>query len=204
MAGNLVFCIGRQFGSGGQEIGLALANKLGLKFYDKEILQHAAEQSGIVQGVLEKTDEKLAAFMPAQTGAQKAASFSDYMAYLPNDQAQAAIAGAVQVAVEKDACVIMGRCADYILRGRAGMLSVYLHADIEFRIKRIRRLHNLDEDAARALVRKTDHNRAAYYRFYTDREWSAENYMLALDTAKLGSAACVDILCHAAGAAAEA
>lgn len=203
MADNMVLCIARQFGSGGREIGLALSKEMGIRFYDKELLKTAAEKSGILQELFEKNDEQpvrgLAAAPMAPELAGKAASYADYAAYLPNDQIQSVIADVIREAAAEGPCVIIGRCADYILRGSKSAVSIFIHADLEIRIKRIARLHNLDEDGARALVRKTDRARANYYSFYTDRDWGAsDNYHLALDAGRLGLEASVELLKRAA------
>ena len=199
MAEHLVVCIGRQFGSGGREVGIALAEQLGISFYDKEILERAAAQSGITAEVLEQNDEKpgWGASSGLSGAGQKAATYAEYAAYMPGDRTQGAIEAAIRTAAGQEPCVIMGRCADHILRGRPGTLSVFIHADTEARVRRIQHLHNLDEDSARALVRKTDSSRANYYSYYTARAWGAENYMLALDAGKLGKEATVELLSHA-------
>ncbi len=201
MENHQVICIARQFGSGGREIGQALAARLGMAFYDKELLQAAAEKSGIMRELFEKHDEKPAArqFMSAgPAGVPKAASFEDYTTYQPNDQMQNALADAIKEAASQSSCIIIGRCADHILRGRSEVLSVFIHADAETRVLRVARLHNLDEDAARALIRKTDRSRANYYSYYTGRNWgTVNNYDLALDGGRLGCEKAVQLLAQA-------
>ncbi|MDL2327702.1 cytidylate kinase-like family protein, partial [Ruminococcaceae bacterium OttesenSCG-928-A11] len=124
---------------------------------------------------------------PPMEFADKAPSYADYVAYLPNDQMQNALADVIRDAAEKSPCVIIGRCGDYVLRGQPGMVSVFVHAPLEQRIQRIAKMHNLDEDRARSLVRKTDRSRANYYSYYTDRDWGrADNYDLVLDAGRLG------------------
>lgn len=199
MANHTVICIARQFGSGGHDIGLALARAMDIPFYDKELLRQAAEKSGITQDQFERSDEKPVSGLSYTTAASgtdlKAASYADYIGYQPNDQMQAIIADVIRDAADASPCVIIGRCADYILRGRANVLSVFIHAPMEYRTKRIARSHNVDEDTARSLIRKTDRSRANYYSFYTDREWdSASNYDLVLDAQRLGPEATVQII----------
>lgn len=203
MAAHKVICIARQFGSGGHDIGHAVSEALSIPFYDKELLRAAADKSGILQELFEKADEK-----PATAGLHpmappgpeaKAASFGDYLAYMPNDRMQNFVAQVIREAADKSSCVIIGRCADYILRGRADSFSVFIHMPLEMRIKRVARMHNLDEDAARHLVRKTDRSRANYYNFYTDRDWAAaENYDLVLDAGRLGTEKAVALVSQAA------
>ena len=128
----------------------------------------------------------------------KASSYADYLAYVPNDQLQNVIAEVIAEAADTSSCVIIGRCADYILRGRKNMLSVFIHAPLEQRIQRIAKLHNLDEDAARTLIRKTDRSRANYYSYYTDKDWgSADTYHIALDAGLLGVEKSVQMLLSA-------
>ncbi|MDL2218908.1 cytidylate kinase-like family protein [Ruminococcaceae bacterium OttesenSCG-928-O06] len=199
MAENLVVCIARQFGSGGREVGQGLAETLGIAFYDKELLRAAAEKSGILQELFEKHDEKptsgFMAAVPPMDGAGKAPSYADYVSYLPNDRMQSVIAEVIRETAAKGPCVIIGRCADYVLRGNDAMVSVFVHAALEARIQRVARKHNLDEDAARSLIRKTDRSRANYYAYYTDRDWaSVDNYHLAVDSARLGIAGTVELL----------
>ncbi len=198
MDNHRVICIARQFGSGGREVGQALAAQLGIAYYDKELLKAAADKSGIVQELIEKHDEKPAARAFAAFNAAKAASFEDYTTYQPNDKVQHALADVIEEAAGQGSCVIIGRCADYILRGRSGVVSVFIHADAETRVLRVARLHNLDEDAARALIRKTDRSRANYYSYYTGRNWGAvDNYDIAVDGGRLGNEKTVQLLAEA-------
>lgn len=192
MEEHLVICIARQFGSGGREAGRLLAQEMQLTFYDKELLREAAKKSGIVEELFERADEKpssslLYSLSALGTSGNKAPSFSDYTSYMPDDRLQNIVGDVIRETAEKGSCVIIGRCADYILRGRKKTLSVFFHASLDKRIQRIQRMHNLDEDAARSLIRKTDRSRANYYNFYTDRDWgSADNYDLVVDIGRLG------------------
>ena len=154
---NWSFCIGRQFGSGGHEIGQSLAQKLSIPFYDKEILKLAAQESGIMPELFEKADEKpsnslLYSMSSAAHG--RAAPFASYNDYLTNDKLFLFQSNTIKRLAQEGSCVIIGRCADYILRGRKDMLSVYVHAPLELRIQRICRLRNIEEDAARSLIKK--------------------------------------------------
>ena len=198
MEKHLVICIGRQFGSGGREIGLGLAKKLGIRFYDKEILKKAAEESGIVEELFEKADEKptnsfLYSLSMGTHG--QAMNFSNYNDYLTNDKLFLFQSNTIRDMAEKDSCVIIGRCADYILRGRKDMLSVFIHAPMELRIQRISRVRNVEEDAARSLIKKTDRQRANYYNFYADNDWgAADSYDVAINSGKLGVEKSIEVL----------
>lgn len=198
MDGRIVICLGRQFGSGGREIGQGLAEKLGIKFYDKEIMDRAAQESGILPEVFEKADEKPtnSLLYSLATGLHgHAVTFNSYNDYLTNDRLFSFQSDTIRRVAEEGSCVIIGRCADYILRGRKDVLSVYVHSPIELRIQRICKLRNIEEDAARALIKKTDRSRANYYNFYSDNDWgAAETYDLSIDSGRLGVARCIELL----------
>ena len=202
MSDHLVFCIGRQFGSGGHEIGEGLAKKLGIPCYDKEILKQAAQESGIVEELFEKADEKpTSSFLyTLSVGAIGAAqAFTNYNDYLTNDKLFQFQSQTIKDMAAKGSCVIIGRCADYILRGEPKRISVFVHAPMELRMQRIARLHNIDEDAARALIKKTDKSRANFYDYYADSDWgAADTYDVSLNSGKLGVEQCIALLCGAA------
>jgi cytidylate kinase len=203
MAHNTIICIARQFGSGGHNIGLALSQVMGIAFYDKELLRQAAQKSGINQEQFEKSDEKptsgFTGLLSPIGDDIKAASYADYIGYQPNDQMQNIIADVIRDAAAASSCVIIGRCADYILRGEEKMLSVFVHAPLEYRQKRIAKMHNIDMDTAAQLIRKTDRSRANYYSFYTNRDWDAtENYDLSLDAERLTPEGTVKVIRQAA------
>ena len=202
MSDHLVICIGRQFGSGGHEIGVGLAKELGIPCYDKEILKKAAQESGIVEELFEKADEKPTnsfLYSLSMGGAGQAMGFTNYNDYLTNDKLFLFQSQTIKKMAEKESCVIIGRCADYILRGHRNMISVFIHAPIELRIQRICRLRNLEEDAARPLIKKTDKSRSNYYGFYADSDWgAAETYDMSLNSGKLGIERSIEILHGAA------
>ncbi|MEG1074090.1 MAG: cytidylate kinase-like family protein [Ruthenibacterium sp.] len=203
MSDNLIICIGRQFGSGGHEIGEGLAKALDIPCYDKEILKQAALQSGIVEELFEKADEKPnnSFLYSLSMGAADAigGSFTNYSDYLTNDKLFLFQSKTIKELAQKSSCVIIGRCADYILRGQKNMLSVFVHAPLELRIQRISHLRNIDEDAARSLIKKTDKSRSNYYAFYADSDWgAADSYDLSLNSGKLGVDKSIQILKNAA------
>lgn len=196
---NLIICIGRQFGSGGREIGLGLAEKLGIPLYDKEILKKAAEKSGIVEELFEKADEKptnsFLYSLSMGTHGQQAINFTNYNDYLTNDKLFLFQCNTIRELADKGSCIMIGRCADYILRSRKDTLSVFIHAPLELRIQRIARLRNIDEDAARALIKKTDRQRANYYNFYAEHDWgAADTYDITLNSGKFGIERSIEVL----------
>ncbi len=201
MDGNLVVCIAREFGSGGREVGRLVADKMGMAFYDKELMREAAKKSGIVEELFEKADEKptnslLYSLSMAATGSQAPPVLGELSPYTSNDRLQNYVADVIREVAERSPCVIIGRCADYILRDRDKTASLFLHAKLEKRIARIAKLHNVDEDTARTMIRKTDKTRANYYSYFTDREWGdACNYDMAVDAGRFGIEATADALC---------
>lgn len=202
MSDNLILCLGREFGSGGHDIGQLVAKKLGIAYYDKEILRQASSESGIMEELFESADEKPQSSLLYSLSLgtiNGAPAFSNYNDYLTNDKLFSVQSDVIRQMAKKGDCLIVGRCADYILRGEKRRLSIFVHASLELRIQRIARLRNLEEDAARALVKKTDKSRANYYEFYTENSWgSANTYDLCLDSGRLGLEACAEILCAAA------
>lgn len=199
MAKNTVFCLARQFGSGGHEIGQALANKLEIPFYDKELLKKAAQKSGITEDLFEKSDEKPTSSMLYSLsmlgGGNEILNFSDYAGYMPNERMQTVVADVIREVAAESSCVILGRCCDYILRGHPNTFSVFIHADMEKRIQRISHLYNLEEDKARSLIRKTDRSRANYYSYNTDRDWNdIDNYDMSINAGRIGTKGSVELI----------
>lgn len=203
-----VIVIGRQFGSGGHEIGVKLAEKLGIPLYDKEILAHIAEEQGITAERLHKMDEDLKGNRVLNIGLQ-AASFRGYdSAYLfetdtssmiTREQAFAWQAEKITELADAEPCVIIGRCADYVLRNHPGLISVFITAPWVFREARIARLYpNYPREENETYVRfieKTDKVRANYYNFHTDRKWGdIRNYDLCINSGKLGIDGTVEML----------
>ncbi len=201
MQEKVAVCIAREFGSGGREVGKLVAEKLGIAFYDKELLEKAAEKSGISKDMFEKADERptnslLYSLSMVATGSQLPTSFNEF-AYTSNDRLQLYVTQVIREVAEEGPCVVVGRCADYILREQHRVFSLFLHAELDKRIERIANLHALDEDAARALIRKTDRIRANYYSFYTDQDWNnANNYDLSLDVGRIGVEIASDFICE--------
>lgn len=198
-----VICIGRQFGSGGREIGEKLAKKLSFGYYDKELLKIAAKESGIMPELFEKADEKPinSLLYSLSVGAQGQGAFlTGYQDYLTNDKLFLFQSDTIRKLAQRESCVIIGRCADYILRGRDDILRVFIHAPLEQRVERICRLYDLDEKAALSLIKKTDKRRASYYGFFTDLSWgSADTYDVCLNSAALGIDGCIALLADLAG-----
>ena len=186
---NRVITISREFGSGGRTIGKKTAQKLGIPCYDNELIEQIAAQSGFAPDYIQHTGEEApggvlaAALSHRGTGPNNA----DYLWELQYK--------IIVDLAEKGPCVIVGRCADYILRDRADLLRAFIHADLEFRAKRIVEEYGERDDSPEQRLRDKDKRRAAYHRFYTDMKWGhAQNYDITLNSGTLGIDRCVAIL----------
>ncbi|MBQ3810903.1 MAG: cytidylate kinase-like family protein [Kiritimatiellae bacterium] len=195
-----VVTIGRQYGAGGLAVGRLVAERLGVPFYDRELLALAAEKSGLCEALFERHDEKPAepAFLSAWAVPWHAAASQPI-----GQQVFFAQFEAIRAAAAKGGCVIVGRCADFVLDGRPNVLRVFLRAPLEKRIARIVERDGVDEAAARKRLRVAEKNRAAYYDYFTDRKWgAAETYDLCLNTARFPSdEAVADLVAAAARSA---
>lgn len=180
----MIITIGRQYGSGGKEIGEKVAQRLGYTFYDKEILTMAAEESGFSAAAMQHYDEKPSGsliYSLYMTGSATADT-------LPlNQQLAFAQFNVIRKVAQGDNCVIVGRCADYILREKKNLVTVFLHAPMEFRVERIMKEQGISNAAlAEKTIKKADKSRAEYYNFFTHKKWGdAGSAMLSVDTSML-------------------
>ena len=199
MAKQLIITIGREYGSGGREIGEKLAEKLGIPFYDKELIARASEESGIQPLLFEKADEKANRGMMFSMGWSSSMYPGNYMFYnndmLTNDSLFTIQADAIRKIAAEGSCVIVGRCADYLLEGTPGLLRVFIHAEMNFRKERIMRLYEVSEKDVEGVIKRTDRQRAKYYDFYTAQSWGdARNYDICLDASYFTPDGVVQIL----------
>lgn len=188
--GNRIITISREFGSGGRTIGRKVAEKLGIPCYDAELIQKIAEESGYAAEYIKEEGEYAA-------GGWLAPFLSDRsMGPTNQDKLWHIQQKVILDLAEKSPCVIVGRCADYILNGKADCLNVFIHASMEHRAERIVKEYGEREETPEQRLRDKDKRRAAYHRFYTDMKWGhAQNYHLCLDSGELGIDKCVKILC---------
>ncbi|MCI9402056.1 MAG: cytidylate kinase-like family protein [Oscillospiraceae bacterium] len=179
--------IGRQFGSGGRETGKKVAQALGIPYYDKELLAIAAKESGLSHQFLQDYDEKPTnSFLYSLVMGQNAL-LGGSQSMTVDQMAVKAQRDAVLSVAEKGSCVIVGRCADYILRDKPGLIRVFISADYENRIQRICHRDGVTEKEAEENMRKMDKARASYYSFHTDRKWNdASNYDLCINSSRKG------------------
>lgn len=190
MTEKYVLTFARQFGSGGHEVAKTTAEILGIPFYDKELIAIAAKESGLSEHLFDGLDEKptnsflYSLVMGVQSGASTYCRYGDVTG---SDNIFRIQAQVIRQIADKGPCVIVGRCADYILRDYENLVSIFVHADMEQRTARIMKRYNLKEKNAEDYINKTDKRRNSFYNFYTNRIWgSVENYNLAIDTAQVG------------------
>jgi len=184
---NRYITIGRQFGSGGREIGKRVADKLGIPYYDKELLAVAAEESGLSHQFLESYDEKPtnSFFYSLVMGQQNLLTGAQGVTV--EQIASKAQREAVLSVAAKGSCVVVGRCADYILRDRPELFRVFICADWDKRVERVTLRDEITPKEAEDRMRRMDKTRAAYYSFHTDRKWgAAESYDLCVNSSRLG------------------
>lgn len=178
---NSVIVIGRQYGCGGHEIGKMLAEKLGYKFYDKEIIQMTAGTTGYSPDFIRKQEESMTNSFLYDLVNQIYTYAPEYEA--PKDKIFEAEAQAIHSLAEEGNCVIIGRCADYVLKDTPNCLRIFLHAPMNSRIRRIMDRKKLSEKEAKSKIQKEDHWRADNYHYYTRQIWgTAVNYHLSIDT----------------------
>ena len=187
---NTIITIGRQFGSGGREIGKKLAENFGIPYYDKELISRAAQESGFCEEMIENNDERPTnsfmynLVMDTYSFGYSSAGFTD----MPmNHKIFLAQFEAIKKLASEGPCVMVGRCADYALADNPDCFSVFVHANLDWRINRIAQKYNKNAKEAKDMINKTDKSRSSYYNYYTNKKWgSADSYNLCLDSSKLG------------------
>ena len=191
-----IITIGRQFGSGGKEIGIRVAKELGIPFYDKELLQEAAKKSGLCEKIFENFDERPKSLLYS-------IAMDSYMFSLPGagagdsleQQVYLATFNTIRHIADEGPCVIIGRCADYALADNPNHLSLFIHAPIEVRVDRVARRQKVSPEEARKLIIKTDKRRASYYEYYTSKKWGAvDSYDFCLNSNYLGLGRTVELI----------
>lgn len=189
--GNRIITISRQFGSGGRTIGKQVAEKLRIPCYDQEIIAEIAHKSGFTREYTEEYGEY------ASGGGLLGRLFPDrdYNGHSIQDDLFSVQSSVIRELATKSECVIVGRCADYVLRDNPNLLKVFIHASMEKRADRIVRIYGERADSPEKRLREKDKRRAAYYQIYTDTSWgSVENYHIALDSGALGIDRCADVI----------
>ena len=193
-----IITIGRQFGSGGHEIGERLAKKLNIPLYDRNLVEKAVEKLNLNQEDVESVDESI--FRNLAMSVQRLFGNDNTPYTLAesgslSDQLYKAQCRIIKELADQGPCVIVGRCADHVLRNRDDVLSVFICADVNDRIKRMMRVREMNEERAAHTVKTTDKNRRTYYEYYTEKKWGApENYDIVLNVSRLGLDKVVEII----------
>lgn len=191
-----ILCIGRQYGSGGREVGERVAEALRVPCYDKLLLQRTAHDSGLSESLLTRCEERPAYFSAMLSGNSLAdtADMSNLF-YSESQMVYNAEAAEIRRLARQGSCVIVGRCASAILEDYSGVRSVFLYADAAERVRRIMDRNHLDEAAARRRMHKIDHMRKSRFNFYSDTHWGLpESYDLMLSSSRCGIEGCVQII----------
>ena len=194
----IIITIGRQFGSGGYDVGKQLAEKLGIEFYDKELIGRAAKESGINPELFARADEQPTNSFLYSLSIGTVGLHTGFVAtpdYLTNDKLFAIQSETIRSIAQEHSCVIMGRCADYVLRDDPNLVSVFIHTDIERRVARVSQRAEMTPEQARQAIKKTDRRRSSYYSYFTDRNWGGvDNYDLSIDSGRVGIEGAVEVI----------
>lgn len=201
MKQNIVVNIGRQLGSGGREVGEKLAARLGIDFYDKELIALASKESGLCPEFFEKADEKASQNIVGGFWGMRFPFISESVMMtnncLSNDALFKIQSDVIRNLAEEKSCLFVGRCADYILREHPRCVNVFVSASRPDRIARLCRLHGIEAQEAENMMDKADKKRAEYYGYYSYKQWGvASSYHLCIDSSLLGIDGTVDFIEH--------
>ena len=189
-----IITINRMFGSNGRLIGKTLAENLDIGFYDKELIDMAAKKNNIPFDTLAKVDEKKASqwVFPVDSELQ----FTDNFSFVPMNDVLYDLQRKIILSLpQREDCVIVGRCADYALASNPDCLSIFVHADMDDRIRHVSKREDVTESKAKDMIQKRDKQRSSYYNYYTCKKWGdSRSYDLTLNTSKITPEACVDII----------
>ena len=196
---NFVINIGRQLGSGGKEVGEKLAARLGIGFYDKELINLASEESGLCREFFEQADEKTSQNIVGGLFGMRFPFIGDghipSMSCLSNDALFKVQSDVIRRLASEQSCLFVGRCADYILRDHPHCLNVFISASPEERVKRLTSRLGISRNEAEEMMHRVDKRRAEYYNYYSYKKWGvAASYHLCIDSSLLGIEATVDLI----------
>ena len=188
MEKKIVINVGRQLGSGGHDIGRMLALDFNAKYYDRELLNLAAKESGFSEKIFEQNDEKKGFFRGLfNMGSPHVDSGSIYKSGFSQEGLFQFQSDAIRKAAKEGSCVFVGRCADYVLRDFPNVVNIFITASMDYRVEQIMNKQHLDEEAAKAFIEKRENQRAEYYNYYTGKKWGhAASYDLCIDSSILG------------------
>lgn len=195
---NYVITIARGYGSGGRTIGKMLAERLGVHYYDRELMRLASDESGINEELFVKADEKIKKSLLYRISKRsyKGEFISpDSDDFVSNDNLFHYQAKVIRELAMEESCVIVGRCADYVLKDAKNVIKIFVHAPFDQCVETLKGMSSLTEDEIKKKIIAIDTHRAEYYKYYTGREWTnAANYDLCLNSSNLGFEKCVDIV----------
>ena len=184
---HIIINVGRQLGSGGHDIGRMLALDFQAKYYDRELLNLAAKESGLSEKIFEQNDEKKGFFRGLLNIGIPHLNNGDEKPGLSQESLFQFQSDAIQKAAKEGSCVFVGRCADYILRDFPNTVNIFITASMEYRVSQIMVKKHLDKEEARRFIEQKESKRAAYYNYYTGKRWgAAESYDLCIDSSILG------------------
>ena len=185
---HIIINVGRQVGAGGQEIGRMLAQDFEAKFYDRELLNLAAKESGFSEKFFKQNDERKGFFRSLfNVQAPHLMGSGMYGSDFSQESLFKFQSDAIRKAAEEGSCVFLGRCADYILRDFENVVNVFITASMDFRAKIVSQVKDIDDEQARKLIEHVEARRAQYYNYYTGKKWgAAESYDLCVDASLLG------------------
>ena len=192
----MVITVGRQYGSGGREIGTMLAEKLGIAYYDDMLLKEAAKESGLCEDLFRSFDERPKSFLYSVAMDPYSFSMNHVMPKGSiEQQVYLATYDTIKKLADKGPCVLIGRCADYALKDRDDVINLFITAPLETRIERVARRNGITRDEAKERIKRTDKSRASYYNYYSSKDWGdAKSYDLCIDSSLLGIEGTVELL----------
>ncbi len=199
---HLVVTIGRECGSGGRQIGKAVAERMGISFYDEELLSLAAKNSGLCEDIFRTHDEKpVSSFLYSlvvdsySLGYVGTGYSEDNMPL--NQRVFLAQFDTIRQLAEQESCVIVGRCADYALAEHPNTMNIFISGEEEDKVHTLMKRYDMTEDKARSYMNKTDKQRASYYNFYTNKKWgSVDSYDMCINSSRVGMDRCVNLIVH--------
>ena len=193
-----VITIARGFGSGGRSIGKLIAKELGIHFYDRELLRLASDKSGINEAIFDRADEKLKKSLLYKIARKEYKGElipPDSEDFISNDNLFNFQSKVIKGIAEQESCVIVGRCADYILKDRNDVVKLFVHASLDDCVARLEDMYTLSKSELETKIIDTNKRRADYYKYFTGRDWNnAEHYDLCLNTQQLGVDKCIEIV----------
>lgn len=199
MDDKVIICISREYGSGGYEVGKRLSEEYNIPLYDKELIEKASKESGIVKDLFEAMDQEKSTksflYSVVMNGFQNSKKISTSGTVSMIDRLFVAQSEAIQKAAKENSCVIIGRCANYILKDYKECFRVFIYAEEYDKIENICKRENIKEQKAKDIMKKIDKNRASYYNYYTNQKWGTKaDNDICLNSTSLGIDGCIDII----------